>query len=125
MSKNSKKFILFGLSLIILCGILIPHTSMALEIIPCDGVDCGLTDLVILIKNVINAIIIIAIPFMTIILTWVGVLILTAQGNVSRIERAKKIAMNTAIGFVFILTAWLIVHTITAYFLEDEFRLFF
>ena len=136
MRKVLINIILFSF---IISAVIVPHTSFALEIIPCDGVDtvdpdgqggtfgeeCGLDDVIILIKNIINAIILLAIPFMTLALMWVGFLILTAQGNVNKIQEAKRITKNVFIGFVFILTAWLIVYTIVTYFLDPKYRLFF
>ncbi|MDQ3076665.1 MAG: pilin [bacterium] len=116
--------------------IFMPVESHAFRIVPCDGVDttyegggtfgeeCGLDDFIILIKNVINSIIVLSIPIVTIALTWVGILLLTAQGNVGKITQAKQIAKSVIIGFVFILTAWLIVYTLVSVLLDDAFNLF-
>ncbi len=103
---------------------LMPLESQAFRIVPCDGPECKLGDFITLIKNVINSIIVLAIPIVTIALTWVGILLLTAQGNTGKITQAKQIAKSVVIGFVFILTAWLIIQTLVSILLDDAFNLF-
>ncbi len=88
------------------------------------GKTCDFPAFITLIKNVINSIIVLSIPIVTIALTWVGILLLTAQGNPGKITQAKQIAKSVIIGFVFILTAWLIVHTLVSVLLDDAFNLF-
>lgn len=122
-----KKLLISGLFIVLITLCVVPFTTQAFTLLPCDGGagdECQLEDLVKLIENIINAIIILSIPFMTVALTYVGFLILTAQGNVNKLDQAKRIAKMTIIGFVFILTAWLIVNTINSYFFKDGFNLF-
>ncbi len=87
--------------------------------------ECNLPAFITLVKNVINAFIIISIPLMTIALTWVGILFLTAQGNTGKIDEAKRILVSVLKGFGFILGAWLLIHTIVTIFLRPEFRQYF
>jgi hypothetical protein len=74
--------------------------------------ECGLDDFVIMVRNIINAIIIIAIPVTMIVITWIGILLLTAQGDSGKITRAKETLWKVVIGFIVILSAWLVVQIV-------------
>ncbi|MES2437176.1 MAG: pilin [Patescibacteria group bacterium] len=86
--------------------------------------ECGFNDVVILIQNLINVMFTISIPLTVIAFTYVGILLLTAGGNASKVTQAKEIAGKVMIGFIIILSAWLIVYLITSTFLSDEFNMF-
>ncbi|MDQ3014561.1 MAG: hypothetical protein M3Q73_01710 [bacterium] len=73
---------------------------------------CNFGHLIQMIQNIIRAIIILSIPATMIVLTWVGVVLLTAVGNVSKIQYAKGVAWKVIIGFITILLAWLLVEAI-------------
>jgi hypothetical protein len=100
-----------------------PEISFAQEplIQDCEAGDgeCGLDDLVALVQRVINWIIMIFAPIAMIMFAWAGVLMVTAGGNKGQIDRAKGIFTNVAIGLVIVLSAWLIVYTITTTLLKD------
>lgn len=83
--------------------------------IPCDGVDvvCDFEKLVQLGRNIMNFLILLSIPIATIAFAWAGILMLTARGNESQVSKAKEIFTKVLIGFLFVLTAWLIVQLIT------------
>ncbi|MBX4198285.1 pilin [Candidatus Parcubacteria bacterium] len=77
-----------------------------------DSTECDFADFITLIKNVINLLIVLSIPAVMIVLTWVGIILLTAQGDSGKITQAKSTAQSVVWGFVIILSAWLVVHTI-------------
>lgn len=91
--------------------------------IPCDGGptdECDFDDLIQLGKNIMNFLILLSIPVATIAFAWAGILMLTARGNESQISKAKEIFTKVLIGFLFVLTAWLIVQLITGALIKEE-----
>lgn len=74
--------------------------------------ECNFATFVKMIQNIIRAIIILSIPATMIVLTWVGVVLLTSVGNVSKIQYAKGVAWKVIFGFITILLAWLLVEAI-------------
>jgi hypothetical protein len=107
-------------------SLMLPVYAHAKDVIPCDGITtpCDFNKFVDLVNNVINIIVIISIPAATVGFVWIGLTILTAQGNVGKITEAKRIAWNLMVGFIIILSAWLIVHIITSALLKPEFNIF-
>lgn len=93
------------------------------QLVPCDGVDvpCDFNALMTLFNRVINFIFYISIPLAAISFSYAGYLYLSAAGNTGQIEKAHKIFTTVLIGFIFIISAWLIVYTITHTLLSDEF----
>lgn len=88
------------------------------EIIPsnCGDVangqpECGYNDLLKLINNVIDWIMMVAIPVSAGVFAWVGFKYMTTGVSDQKSE-AKKMLWKVFIGLVFILAAWLIVDTI-------------
>ena len=92
------------------------------QLVPCKGVDCDFNALMTLINRVINFILYVSIPLAAISFSYAGYLYLSAAGNTSKIEEAHKIFGKVLIGFVFILSAWLIVYAITNSLLDSDFK---
>jgi hypothetical protein len=93
-------------------------------LIPCDGSDanpCTFTSLMELANNVILYLIYISIPLAAISFTYAGWLFITAGGNPRQISQAWSIFRKVAIGLIFILSAWLIVKTVTDALIYPEF----
>ena len=134
MKKLLSHTVIFFLSLMLLVVPVISFANVQGEggwllftIVPCGEDDpdtCNLNQLVELIRRIINVLFAVSIPLSLIAFTWVGILLLTAKGNVGRIRQAKEIALKVLIGFIFILAAWLIVYTITSALLKPEFNQF-
>jgi len=87
------------------CGI--ATTSTGLLANPCD-----FTDFIGLINGIIDWIIGIATSIFTIMAVYGGFLYMTSGENPGNKAKAKSILWNTILGFVIILTSWLIVYTI-------------
>jgi len=112
MFLNNKKItkITFVLLFFVLFFPVLSHAAL----VNCDGVTvkCDFGAFISLINGIINWIISIAGIIFTISCIWGGFLYLTSGENPGNKEKAKSILWSTLIGFVIILTAWLIVHTI-------------
>jgi hypothetical protein len=91
-------------------------------VIPCDGVTvpCTFGKFMELIQNVLDFLILLSIPFATIAFAWAGWLMLTSGGSGGKIDHAKEIFWKVLWGFVFVLSAWLIVRFITNALLDEN-----
>ncbi len=104
--------------------------------IPCDGPKlertgtsqtgtttdkgCGYPELVQLVSNFMNFLILLSIPMAAIAFAWAGWLMITAGGSSGQIDQAKEIFVKVLIGFMFVLSAWLIVFLITKTLLRGD-----
>lgn len=80
----------------------------------CQGDECQFGHLILLIEDVINFLIIIAIPISAIVFAIGGFKIMTSGDNAGKRAEAKTMMVKVAIGLVVMLAAGLIVNTITA-----------
>jgi hypothetical protein len=86
--------------------------------------ECTFKDFITLIKNVMTALIILSMPIATIAFIAIGYMYLTAQGDVGKRTRAKAIAKNVIVGFIFVIAAFGLVGFIAGAILRPEFNLF-
>lgn len=84
-----------------------------------NGADCSFGDVMRLITSVINFLIYLSIPIAAIAFAWAGWIMVTSGGSESKKEQAKEIFTKVAIGFIFVLSAWLIVRFITTALLQE------
>ncbi len=91
-------------------------------VVPCGGPDCGYDDFMVLINNVIETLIGIAVAVSALLFMYAGFLYLTAGGNENQADRAKDIFGNVAIGFGIILVAWLVVSMIVGLLTSCDWR---
>ena len=82
-------------------------------LVPCKGIDCNFNHLIILAKNIIKFLIIVAAPLAAIMFVYAGWLYMTAQGDSGKVSQAHDIFRTVFFGFIFILGAWLAVYTIS------------
>jgi hypothetical protein len=73
---------------------------------------CQACSLAQLVQNIINFIIGLSIPVAAALFAWAGVLYFTSAENISQRQKAKDIFKNAFIGFVIIITAWLVINTL-------------
>ena len=133
MNKNSlQKFLIFALAfsfvfVVIGSSAFLPPVSVQAQSIgiPCDGGptdQCDFYDLVQLAKNIMNFLFRLSIPVATIAFAWAGWLMLSSGGNESQVAKAKEIFTKVLIGFLFVLTAWLIVQLIMGLLEEGSYK---
>ena len=98
------------------------------QLVPCEGIndkgveDCDFNALMTLINRVISFILYVSIPLAAISFSYAGYLYISAAGDTGKIEDAHKIFKSVLIGFIFIISAWLIVYTITNSLLGSDFK---
>ncbi len=73
---------------------------------------CNLCDIGQLIQNIINFLILLSIPLSAALFAWAGILYFTAGGDHHKIDHAHKIFKAVFVGFVLVVTAYLIVQTL-------------
>lgn len=88
--------------------------------VPCTD-NCGYKDLIIMINNIIDWVVKISIPLAAVIFAYAGFLYMLT-GIKDEKARARIIFKNVLIGFIFILSAWIIVTTITNNLLSSDFK---
>ncbi len=76
--------------------------------------ECNFQDLLALGQNIIKTLVKISIPVAAIAFAWAGFLYLSSGGDTSKIKQAKEVFWKVLWGFIFILTAWLIVYLATS-----------
>lgn len=121
------KKILFlgGVLLAVICLYAVPLSAVHAQSLEISKIcargapDCDFVDLLNLAKKLIDFLIILSIPLAAIAFAYAGVLFLTAAGSSSQAAKAKAIFTKVLWGFFFVLTAWLIVRTITTALLKD------
>lgn len=94
--------------IILIFIIFLPSILSAQGLIPCNGPECNLCHLLLLGTNVINFLILIAIPLSAIAFAYAGFLLLISAGSEEKIKRAHKIFLKVAIGLIIVLGAYLI-----------------
>lgn len=127
ISKISKILLTFSFlvfAVVLLAG---PGISLAQRtgIVPCTGptpttgpndvVDpngCGFVALIQGIQNLLSFLIKFGTIIAVLLFTYAGGILVFSGGNSSKKDEAKKIFWNTAIGFIIILSAWLIVASV-------------
>jgi len=103
------------LIILVVSLVFVPHFVLAQSIgIPCDGTDCDFNDLVDLAINFMDFVVIISIPIAVIGFIYAGFLIMTAGADTGKVSKGKELLLKIAIGFFFVLAAWLIVNLITS-----------
>lgn len=83
--------------------------------------ECDFNDLLVLVSNILRWIVMISIPISAGVFAWAGFQLMTT-GIADKRSEAKSMIKKVFIGFVFILSAWLIVGTILDAILKPEFR---
>lgn len=90
---------------------------------PATGPDCTFQDLVKLGVNLINFLVILSTALAALSFCWAGFLYLSSGGDEGQAKKAKSIFTKTGIGFIFVLSAWLIVNAVMSSLVSSSFNL--
>ncbi len=101
-----------------------PTLSLAAGLVPCGGKDEIACDKDIcfagkLIDNVTDWLVGIASIILVLIIIYGGLRIVTAVGNVSAVQSARKLITTGIIGYILMLTAWMLIDTGLKFFTLD------
>jgi len=83
---------------------------------------CGASDVIELGRRLITGWIMAGVTFAALGFAYAGLLYITAMGSQEKISHAHSIFVKTFWGFVFMLSAWLIVKTLEGVFLSDDLK---
>jgi hypothetical protein len=75
---------------------------------------CEFSHLVLLARHLIHDLVLLSTIFAVVTFIWIGFQLMTSVGNPGKRSQALKAFKNVGIGYVFILSAWLIIYTITS-----------
>jgi len=104
-----KFFVLIAFSYCLLASL----PASAAGLVPCNGPDCKLCHLLVLIVNITNFLMRnIAAPLAGLMFLVGGIMMVAAGGSESRFSKGKEIFLNTLIGVVIVLSSWAIVNTL-------------
>lgn len=90
------------------------------QIVPCNGPECQACHLIELGDNIIDFLISIFAAIGTIMFAVAGLIMVTSGGDESRVKQAKSVMTNVVIGFIILLSAWLIVDTVMKTFVGNN-----
>lgn len=99
-------------SLALLTILFIPIITIAAGLVPCGSPGesaCQLCDFITLLDNIVDWLVMILSIVVAIVFVVSGLQLVISTGDVSAKESAKKRIANTVIGFVIVLTAWLLI----------------
>jgi len=95
--------------------------AQATGLVPCSGADCEACDVLQLIQNLINAAITIATALAIIGLAWNGFQMVIKGGDNPMMHQVfRQKLKNIVIGFLLMLSAWVIVDTVMKLFLKEQ-----
>lgn len=130
----NKKFFAILSALVLLFIFILPVISLAENIytplIRCGlpsgqyNKPCNFNEFVGLINRIINWIISMAGVLFTVAFVYGGYLYMTAGENSGNKEKAKNLLTTTVMGFVVVLTAWLIIYTLLTYLVPEKTTIF-
>jgi hypothetical protein len=91
----------------------VPVLSLAADpLVPCDGPGCRACDLVSLAQNVIRWLIVVMVGVIALVFAIGGFKMVMSAGNPGAVSSARGMMANSVIGFLILLSGWLIVNTI-------------
>ena len=76
----------------------------------CEGDQCSIGDISQMIANIVQIILGVVGSLALLMLIWGGINMVISQGNEQKIEEAKNILKNAAIGILIVFGAWIIVN---------------
>ena len=87
------------------------NNLLAAGLVPCVD-NCDYADLFILVQNILNFMVYIAVPIATIVIVYAGILFVWSAANEKKRSEAKTMLTDGAVGLILILAAYLIISTI-------------
>ncbi len=113
MTNRSKQILAILLILLVITPVF-THAQFV-KILPDCGTatkECGFTDLIQMIKNIITDLIYFSIPVSAAVFAYAGFILMTT-GVADKKSDAKKMIQKVFVGLVIILSAWLVTTTLT------------
>ena len=102
----------------------VPMISLSAPLVPCDGitVKCDFDALMKLVKNLMDFVLLLAMPLAAILFAYAGWLYLSSSVDPGKKGQAHKIFASVFWGLLFTLGAWFIVKLISDALLENAYK---
>lgn len=127
MISGSKKNIFK--TFVILLLVFVPVLSFAAPLIPSPVVPncpepegCGFVQFIELINNVVSLLIALSFPIAAGVIAWAGFNMIMDGGNGAKRKESIEMIKKVVIGFVIILSAWIVVSTLLNALLSSSFK---
>lgn len=98
----------------------LPTFGFASGLIPCDGPDCQACHFVKLGQNVLEWLIGIMASIIALVFAIGGMKMVMSGGSSENVSEAKSMMTNSVVGFVILLSAWLIIDTSLKLFMDES-----
>ncbi len=82
------------------------------QVVSCSGMDCEVCSLIEMLSNLYNNFILVSLAFATLSLVIAGFYFILSRGKGVSSAKAKLAIKSILLGFAFVLSGWLIIHTI-------------
>ena len=82
---------------------------------------CGFADAVLMINNIIDYLIMIAMPLAAVAFAYAGWLHLTAGEDTGKVDKARRIFLDVGVGVLIVLSGWLVFSLIATTFLNSNY----
>ncbi len=92
------------------------YAATLTPIVPQTSCPLGYSALLLVVHNILNDSVIFASMFAVLLITYAGFLFVFNSTSPEMVSKGRKILMSTIIGFVIILSAWLIVNEVVVMF---------
>lgn len=109
-----RNLLLFFVAVLFICGVGVSDVY-ATQLVPveCDSVqNCGTCEFLVMVNNVVKFVVVLSALLATITLIVAGFTLVTSGGNVAARQTVKTYLANIFVGFIILLTAWLIIDLI-------------
>lgn len=106
-----KLFLIITLTFLLSTVFVLPQSTLAAGLVPCDGKDCDINAFFTLLKNVYDFIVLqVATPLAILAIAVGGILVLISAGNPNLSGTGKKILFSAILGLVLVFGSWLIIN---------------
>ncbi len=114
-----KKIILANIFVLLI--FVVPAVSFAQDtgLVPCKGPECEACHVVQLAQNILTWVINIMASIIALIFVIGGIKMVMSAGDTGAVKQARKMITNSVIGFIILLTAWLIMDTVLKTFVNE------
>lgn len=91
---------------------LVSDTTYAAQLVPCEGAGCKTCHIVQVANDLVKWLVIAMASIGGLVLMYAGVKMVTAGGNPGAIDAAKEMMINMLVGYLILLSAWLVIDTV-------------
>lgn len=88
--------------------------------VTCNGPECNYCDVLELVERVIRWLVLLLTIIGTLLFVYAGLLLSSSQGDVGKRKKAKDMLLSVVIGFIIVLSSWMIIDVIMKAFVDGD-----